>query len=117
MSILTSRILYYTAYRRSTSSRIGYKHLLLNAIILPSLLLGKGVRITSHLHVLVHEMGINRCELQRQNRLVDFFLVKAQVADRRGNILLSKCLLGFMEVSSQVLMDIIGERLPHGMRP
>ncbi len=32
MSILTSRILYYTAYRRSTSSRIGYKHLLLNAI-------------------------------------------------------------------------------------
>ena len=26
MSILTSRILYYTAYRRSTSSRIGYKN-------------------------------------------------------------------------------------------
>ena len=90
MSILTSRILYYTAYRRSTSSRIGYKHLLLNAIILPSLLLGKGVRITSHLHVLVHDMGINRCRLQRQNRLIDLFILKTQIPDRGRNILLPK---------------------------
>lgn len=50
-----------------------------------------------------------------QNRLINLFFLKTQILNRWIHILMTQCLLRLCQIPAKLVIDAVGERLPHGM--